>query len=150
MLSCDVHMRAAQLCDSRTTFVPAGLVVYAALLYIPPGTCTELLTPPLSHVGQDEHESNSYDVSLFNRFRAKTFEPAQLSFTRCSLVSLPIVIADIDISLFACDPLRLETLLQDRVVDFLLVSALPEAGVANGLCMWVDSVGDAGKISAKI
>ena len=79
--------------------------------YIPPGTCIELLTPPLSRVGQDEHESNSYDVSLFNRFRAKTFEPTQLSFTQCSLVSLPIVIVDIDISLCACDPLRLETLL---------------------------------------
>ena len=32
------------------------------------------------------------------------------------------------------------------MVDFTLISALPDAGVANGVCMWVDSVGDAGKV----
>ena len=134
-------MRAAQLCDSRTIFVPAAYIVYAALLYIPPGTCTELLTPPLSRVGQDESESDGFDVSLFNRFRAKTFEPAQLSFTRMSLASIPIVIASVDISLCAHDPDLLQSLLRDRVVEFPLSSILPESGVANGVCMWIDSVG---------
>ncbi len=138
------HLRAAQLCDSRTIFVPAGYVLHAALLYIPPGTCTELLTPPLSHVGQDK-ESAGFDVSLFNRFRAKTFEPVQLSFTRMCLVSEPVVIARIDVSLCAQDPLHLESLLQDKVVEFPISSVLPTALVANGICVWFDYVGNAGK-----
>jgi predicted RNA methylase len=137
------NMQAAQLCDPRTIFVPAAYVIYAALLYIPPGTCTELLTPPLSRVGQDEEGSGGYDVSLFNRFRAKTFEPAQLSFTQISLVSHPVVIANIDVSSCACDPHRLESLLHDRVVEFTASASLPEAGVANGVCMWVDCLGAA-------
>ncbi len=137
------NVQAAQLCDSRTIFVPAGYIIYAALLYIPPGTCTELLTPPLSHVGQDEEGRGGYDVSLFNRFRAKTFEPAQLSFTEITLVSHPVVIANIDISSCACEPHRLDSLLHDRDIEFTVSASLPEAGVANGVCMWVDCVGDA-------
>jgi predicted RNA methylase len=137
-------LRAAQLCDSRTVFVPARYIICAALLYIPPGSCTELLTPPLSRVGQSEEESMGYDVSLFNRFRAKTFEPAQLSFTRMSMVSVPVPIASIDISLCAEDPHHLESLLQDRVVEFPLSGTLPQSGVANGVCMWIDCVGGTG------
>lgn len=138
-------LQAAQLCDSRTIFVPACYVIHAALLYIPPGTCTELLTPPLSRVAQDE-ENDGFDVSLFNRFRAKTFEPAQLSFTHMSLVSHAVVIASIDLSQCARNPFHLDSMLQDRVVEFPICSLLPEAGVANGVCMWVDRVGDAGKV----
>jgi type II protein arginine methyltransferase len=134
-------IRAAQLCNSRTIFVPARYVVYAALLYIPPGSCTELLTPPLSRIGQCEQESVGYDISLFNRFRAKTFEPAQLSFTRKSMVSVPVVIASIDISLCAGDPHLLESLLQDRVVEFPILDTLTESGVTNGVCMWIDCIG---------
>jgi type II protein arginine methyltransferase len=146
LLDAIVHLQAAQLCNSRTIFVPAGYIVYAALLYIPPGTCTELLTPPLSYVGHDDNSNAGYDVSLFNRFRANTFEFAQLSFTRMSLMSDPVAIASIDIAVCASNPLHLESLLQDRLVDFPQASSLPEAGVFNGICMWVDSIGGSGTV----